>query len=177
MRRLGKIYDAVRLAHPTESFSNSIICRRGSAFSRHDASEFCETIAPWGNQRAQGMPGARCKSVRRKGWDRSKAPPRTQVPTLAMRQIQRREGKGPCLTDAAHLTFSRRLVRVFGRYVVIRTCSTALSGFLCGGGVIKTSLARDLSLTGDRMQCSSACRALSSRIARETALKQEAGVR
>jgi hypothetical protein len=59
--------------------------------------------------------------------------------------LQRREGKGPCLTDAAHLTFSRRLVRVLGRYAMIRTCSIALSGFLCGGGVIKTSFARDLS--------------------------------
>ena len=57
----------------------------------------------------------------------------------------RREGKGPCLTDAAHLTFSRRPVRVLGRYAMIRTCSIALSGFLCGGGVIKTSFARDLS--------------------------------
>jgi hypothetical protein len=59
--------------------------------------------------------------------------------------LQRREGKGPCLTDAAHLTFSRRPVRVLGRYAMIRTCSIALSGFLCGGGVIKTSFARDLS--------------------------------
>jgi len=66
-----------------------------------------------------------------------------------MRQIQRREGKGPCLADAAHLTFSRRAVRGFGRYAVIRTCSTALSGFLCGGGVIKTSLARDLSFVDE----------------------------
>jgi hypothetical protein len=37
---------------------------------------------------------------------------------------------------------------VLGRYAMIRTCSTALSGFLCGGGVIKTSLARDLSVIG-----------------------------
>jgi hypothetical protein len=83
-----------------------------------------------------------------------------------MHQIQRREGKGPCLTDAAHLTFSRRPVRVLGRYAMIRTFSTALSGFLCGGGVIKTSLARDLPPNGDRVQCSSACPALSSRIVR-----------
>ena len=33
---------------------------RGSAFSRHDASEFCETIAPSEDQRARGMPGAQC---------------------------------------------------------------------------------------------------------------------
>jgi len=62
-----------------------------------------------------------------------------------MRQIQRREGKGPCLTDAAHLTLSRRPVRVVGRYAMIRTCSISLRGFLCGGGAIKTSFARDLS--------------------------------
>ena len=66
-------------------------------------------------------------------------------PSYGLRKTQRREGKGPCLTDAAHLTFSRRPVRVLGRYAMIRTCSTALGGFLCGGGVIKTSLARDLS--------------------------------
>jgi hypothetical protein len=34
--------------------------RRTSAISRHDASEFCETIAPSDHQRAQGMPGAQC---------------------------------------------------------------------------------------------------------------------
>jgi len=62
-----------------------------------------------------------------------------------MHQIQRREGKGPCLTDAARLTLSRRPVRVFGRYAMIRTRSISVRGFLCGGGVIKTSFARDLS--------------------------------
>ena len=78
---------------------------------------------------------------------------------------QRREGKGPCLADAAHLTFSRRAVRGFGRYAVIRTCSTALSGFLCGGGVIKTSLARDLSPMATERHAPPLAPALSSRIA------------
>jgi hypothetical protein len=54
-------------------------------------------------------------------------------------------GKGPCLTDAARFALSRRRVRVVGRYAMIRTCSINVRGFLCGGGVIKTSLARDLS--------------------------------
>jgi hypothetical protein len=65
--------------------------------------------------------------------------------SCAIRQIQRREGKGPCLTDAAHLNLTRRPVRVFGRYAMIRTRSISVRGFLCGGGVIKTSFARDLS--------------------------------
>ena len=82
----------------------------------------------------------------------------------SMHQIQRREGKGPCLTDA-HLTFSRRPVRVLGRYAMIRTCSIAVSGFLCGGGVIQNLLCSRFVAGGDRLQCSSACLGLSSRIA------------
>ncbi len=41
-------------------------------------------------------------------------PPRPVSCICAVRaQKQRREGKGPCLTDAAHFTLSRRPVRVF----------------------------------------------------------------
>jgi hypothetical protein len=38
----------------------ALFARHTAAFSRHDASEFCETIAPSGKQRARGMPGAQC---------------------------------------------------------------------------------------------------------------------
>ena len=42
-------------------------------------------------------------------------------------KIQRREGKGLCLTDAARFTLTRRAVRGFCRYAIVRTSSIALN--------------------------------------------------
>jgi hypothetical protein len=47
--------------------------------------------------------------------------------TRLLQKKQRREGKGPCLTDAAHLTLARRAVRGFRRYAIVRTSSIAIS--------------------------------------------------
>jgi hypothetical protein len=51
-------------AHPTQPISNSIICRRSFAISPHVLREFDPDRSALGNQRAQGMPGARCARSR-----------------------------------------------------------------------------------------------------------------
>jgi hypothetical protein len=48
----------------TDSISNSVICGHSIAISQHACSSFIVYFAPSDDQRAQGMPGARCARSR-----------------------------------------------------------------------------------------------------------------
>jgi hypothetical protein len=85
----------------------------------------------------------------------------------------RREGKGPCLTDAARLTFSRRAVRVVCRYAIVRTDTIALRGSSAevASSNLLCSWFHAICRFGRHRRCSPDRRALSSWITADHALE------